>query len=100
MSGHAVVVSFTMKPGARGTFLALVNDNAATSVREEPGCFRFDVMTTIDGDEVLLYEIYADAAAFERHLATAHFKSFDAATRDLVQAKTVKRYTVSENARR
>lgn len=99
MSRHAVVVSFTLKPGAWDTFLALVKDNAAISVREEPGCFRFDVMTATDGDEVLLYEIYADAAAFERHLATAHFKTFDAATRDLVVAKTVKRYSVSENAR-
>lgn len=99
MNRHAVVVSFTLKPGMRDAFLALVKDNAATSIREEPGCFRFDVMTAADGEDVLLYEIYADAAAFERHLATAHFRSFDTATRDLVVAKTVKRYSVFENTR-
>lgn len=100
MSRLAVVVSFTLKPGARDAFLPLVLENAAASVRDEAGCFRFDVMTSAaEPDQVILYEIYADPAAFERHIQTAHFENFDRVTRDLVMAKTAKRYFVSENAK-
>jgi quinol monooxygenase YgiN len=63
MSPLAIFVAFTLKPGAREAFLLLVKENAATSVRNAPGCLRFDVMTPPAGDEVLLHEIYADAAA-------------------------------------
>ena len=40
---------------------------------DEPGCVRFDVFRD-DADEnrYLLYEVYADEAAFEDHLATPH----------------------------
>jgi (4S)-4-hydroxy-5-phosphonooxypentane-2,3-dione isomerase len=99
MSRFALVVSFTLKRGAREAFLRLVRENAAASVRDEPGCYRFDVLTSDDADQVLLYEIYADAAAFDEHVATPHFKSFDDASRDLVAAKTVGRYLVLENAK-
>ncbi len=99
MSKFALVVSFTLKPGAREAFLRLIRENAAASVRDEPGCYRFDVLTCDDPDQVLLYELYADAAAFAEHVASPHFKSFDAASQDLVAAKTVGRYLASENAK-
>ncbi len=99
MSRFALVVSFTLKPGNRGAFLRLVRENASASVRDEPGCYRFDVLTSDHADQVLLYEIYADEAAFADHLATPHFKSFDDASRDLVAAKTAESYRVFENAK-
>lgn len=97
MGKLALIVSFTLKPGERDTFLRLVNENAAASVREESGCHRFDVLTAEGEDQVLLYEIYADAAAFDRHLETEHFNSFDVASRDLVAKKSVSRFVVLEN---
>jgi (4S)-4-hydroxy-5-phosphonooxypentane-2,3-dione isomerase len=99
MSRFALVVSFTPKPGTRDAFLRLVRENARASVRDEPGCYRFDVLTSDDADHVLLYEIYADARAFDDHIATPHFKRFDDASRDLVAAKTVASYLVLENAK-
>jgi (4S)-4-hydroxy-5-phosphonooxypentane-2,3-dione isomerase len=99
MEKFAIVVSFTLKPSVRDEFLRLVRENAAQSVAMEPGCYRFDVMTAEESDDVLLYEIYADADAFNHHVETAHFKRFDAATSDLVIAKTVVRCAVSENAK-
>ncbi len=100
MNRFALVVSFTLKSGAREAFLGLIRENAAASVRDEPGCYRFDVLTCDDPDRVLLYEIYADADAFAHHIKTPHFKSFDAASQDLVAAKSAERYVVSENAKR
>ncbi|MEL6915761.1 MAG: putative quinol monooxygenase [Pseudomonadota bacterium] len=89
----AVVVTLEIAPGKLTDFLELIRPNAAASLREEPGCKRFDVCH--DGGrpgEVFLYELYDDGAAFEAHLATAHFKTFDAATASMIVAKDVRTY--------
>lgn len=89
----AITVDFELVDGARQEFLRLVEENAAASVRNEPGCSRFDVLTFRNSaenhDRVFLYEIYDDRAAFEAHVRTPHFKSFDAATKSMVRKKTV-----------
>ncbi len=60
------------------------------SMRNEPGCFRFDVIEPEgEPDRVLLYEIYEDAAAFERHRITDHFLKFDSESKQLVAEKSV-----------
>jgi quinol monooxygenase YgiN len=48
--------------------------NAESSVRDEPGCLRFDVCAVgSDENRFVLYELYTDAAAFEAHKASPHF---------------------------
>ncbi len=90
MGGFVVIVDFRLKPGAVQEFHALVAANARASVRDEPGCRRFDVVVPEGvGDRVLLYEIYDDAAAFALHLKTPHFAAFDRACGALVAKKTV-----------
>lgn len=90
---YAVTVTFTLKAGQGPRFLPLMLGNAATSLRAEDGCHRFDVCTDPDRpDVVFLYELYTDAAAFQVHLATGHFKTFDAATTDMVLEKQVASY--------
>ena len=94
MSGFVIWVVFRLRPGMRDRFLELVSENATASVRDEPGCSRFDVTVTREGDAnvVALYEIYDSADAFEAHLKTAHFKAFDAATAAMVEDKRVEQY--------
>jgi (4S)-4-hydroxy-5-phosphonooxypentane-2,3-dione isomerase len=100
MAGFAIVVEFRLKPGARDRFVELVTVNAATSVRDEPGCRRFDILLPEGNvDRVDLYEIYDDAEAFAAHLETPHFKRFKAASAELIEQQTVTRYRVSENAK-
>jgi (4S)-4-hydroxy-5-phosphonooxypentane-2,3-dione isomerase len=100
MAGFAIVVEFRLRPGARERFVELVELNAATSVRDEPGCRRFDVLLPEDGGErVDLYEIYDDADAFAAHLETPHFTRFKAASADLIERSGVTRYRVRENAK-
>jgi autoinducer 2-degrading protein len=98
---YAITVAFTLRPGTREAFLALVRANAASSVADEPGCHRFDVLLPSEdaGPDVFLYEIYADRAAFDRHLVAPHFLSFDAATRPMVERKDVVAYTAHENSK-
>jgi quinol monooxygenase YgiN len=89
-TGCAVIVGFTVKPEHRATFMSLLRENAEASLAAEPGCLRFDIVAReARPEELWLYEIYTDRAAFDAHLHTAHFLSFDAATGDMIEAKTV-----------
>lgn len=89
------MVAFRLKAGSQAEFRRLVDENASASVREEPGCRRFDVLEPPDEkNRVLLYEIYDDRAAFEAHLKTAHFMSFNRASAALVEQKTVTQYAL------
>ncbi|WP_298958556.1 putative quinol monooxygenase [uncultured Roseibium sp.] len=90
---YAVTVLFRIKEGQMEAFMPLMIANAQTSVKDEPGCRQFDVCTDPDlPGEVFLYEIYEDAAAFQFHLATDHFKDFDARVSDMIAEKTVKTF--------
>lgn len=87
---YAVTVRFQINPETADAFLDLMRQNARASVRDEPGCHQFDVCTDADRPgEVFLYEIYDDRAAFEAHMTTAHFISFDAASAPFVLSKDV-----------
>ena len=69
-----LMVQIEVDPDRRDEFLAAITANAEASVRDEPGCLRFDVCS-VDGDEnrFLLYELYEDAEAFEAHKRAPHF---------------------------
>ncbi len=102
MSHYVITVEFDIDPRAEADFMTLMLENAEESVRAEPGCLRFDVLTpaeTQTGKRVLLYEIYEDRAAFDEHLASDHFKRFDALTATMVRSKSVRQYAVAQNAK-
>ena len=70
----SLVVQMQVRPDRREEFLAGMAANAEASVRDEPGCLRFDVSAVAaDADHFFLYELYTDAAAFEAHKASPHF---------------------------
>lgn len=96
----AVTVLFTLKPGKGARFRDRVAENADTSLAREPDCLRFDVVS--DGarpDEVFLYELYTDAAAFDAHLGSDHFRAFDAEVAEMVASKVVRTYGDVREAR-
>ncbi|WP_224823250.1 putative quinol monooxygenase [Cognatishimia sp. MH4019] len=88
-----ITVQFKVKPAHLEAFLPLMQANAAQSVAQEEGCHQFDVCQDTDALEtVFLYEVYQDEPAFQAHLASAHFRAFDAATADMIASKTVQSY--------
>jgi len=90
----AVCVTFEIAAGDMAAFIPLVQRNAQISLANEPGCQRFDVLTEPSRpQEVFLYELYDDAAAFQFHLETAHFRTFDQAVETMIAAKTIRTYT-------
>ncbi len=99
MDGFVVLVRFELESGQRGAFQALVERNAAASVRDEPGCRRFDVLTPRDGsDTIVLYEIYDDRDAFEAHKRMPHYLAFKEETESLVRSLTLDELDLSEHA--
>ncbi|SFJ53352.1 putative quinol monooxygenase [Jannaschia pohangensis] len=88
----AVVVTIEVAPGRMPDFLPAMMDNARASLTE-PACNRFDVLTDPSRpDEVFLYELYDDAAGFDAHRETPHYKTFDSIVTPMIAGKSVKTY--------
>ncbi len=81
----SLVVQMEVRSGRREEFLAGMAANAESSVRDEPGCLRFDVCS-VEGDEnrFLLYELYTDADAFAAHKTAPHFAQWRAIAEQVV----------------
>ena len=85
-----VVVEFEVQPEAADAFRSAVLEQARNSLDLEPECKVFDVAE--DGRRAgrfLLYEKYSSPDAFDEHLASEHFRAFDARVTPWVLQKTV-----------
>lgn len=88
---YVITVELEIDATKLDAFLPLMAQNAAASVRDEPGCLQFDVCQDQDKpNQIFLYEVYDDRAAFDAHLATPHFIAFDEATASMIISKTVR----------
>ena len=94
---YVVAVLFEVEEAHAGAFREAILENAATSLREEAGCRRFDVAFDEDGRRCFLYELYDSRAAFDVHLESEHFCAFSEATGPMVQEKRVETYALAEN---
>ena len=93
MNMYAVCVNLDIAPDRMDEFMPLMRQQADNSVGREPGCQRFDVLTDpARPNHVFLYELYDDRAAFEVHMQTDHFGSFDATVAPMVESKVVVTY--------
>lgn len=87
---YAVVVEFEINPEKIQRFKHRVTQQAADSLNNEEGCLVFEVWASNDKpNQIYLYEIYTDKAAFDLHLETDHFTEFDRDVADWVLAKKV-----------
>ena len=90
---YVVTVEFIVKPEHAAAFCREVATNARMSRDAEPGCQQFEVCAVPDDPTtIFLYEVYTDRAAFDAHLATAHFRSFDATIASWVARKTARTF--------
>ena len=93
-----VTVTFEAYPERAAAFLARIQRQAADSLANEEGCHRFDVcIDPAQPERVFLYEVYAHAAAFEAHVATAHFGAFDAEAAPMLRSKAVESWKLAGN---
>ena len=85
-----VVVNFRITPEHVAEFAIAVQKQARNSLTLEDDCHVFDVCAA--DNEFLLYEKYTDVAAFDCHLASEHFKQFDAQVSAWFDRKTVSQW--------
>ena len=80
---YIIVAPIQIKEGHKEEFIKALLEDAQGSVRDEPGCLRFDVVQ--DGGEpnrIWLYEVYQDEAAFQAHTQAPHFLKWRDTVRD------------------
>jgi autoinducer 2-degrading protein len=76
----AIWVKARVKPEGRQRFLQAIEADALGSERDEPGCFRFNVLRDEKDENVYyFYEVYRDQAALESHRAMPHYAVWRAA---------------------
>jgi autoinducer 2-degrading protein len=76
----AMWVKVRIKPDQRKRFLEAIEIDALGSERDEPGCYRFNVMQDAEDTNVYyFFEVYKDQAALEAHRAMPHYATWRAA---------------------
>lgn len=68
-------------------YMAALKEHAETAVRVEPGVLTlYAVSEKNNPTRITVFEIYVDAAAYQAHLQTAHFKKYKSTTKDMVKS--------------
>jgi (4S)-4-hydroxy-5-phosphonooxypentane-2,3-dione isomerase len=81
---YVKAVDVDIVPGQVDNYLAALQENGDASVHE-PGCRDFIItVSQKDPNHVFIFEVYDDAAAFETHRQTDHFKKYAATTKDMI----------------
>jgi autoinducer 2-degrading protein len=94
---YSIFVTIDIKPEHVEEFKKDSLGDAEGSVRDEPGCFRFDIHQDVaTSTRFYLYEVYRDEEAFQAHLQAPHFlvwqervKTFFDGDPELVTMETV-----------
>lgn len=79
MSMFSLWVTLEVRPECREEFLAAIDINSQASVRDEPGCYYFDVVELGDtgSNKFAFYEVYRDQDAFEiEHKQAPHYFTY------------------------
>ena len=80
----ALWVKVRVKPEGRERFLKAIEVDALGSEKDEPGCYRFNVLQDQEDQNVYyFYEVYRDEAALEAHRAAPHYAVWRAAADSL-----------------
>ncbi len=84
---YALIVSLKIKPDQRERFLEAIEDDATCSVRDEPGCLRFNVLQDeADENRFYFFEVYRDKDALAAHQQTPHYARWMEARAEVVES--------------
>lgn len=98
---YVIVAEFKIKPDQVEAFGRLVVKQANDSLEREEACHQFDVcQAEDDASKFLLYEVYSDKAAFERHRSLSHTAAFLATVGPMIAERSVRGFNRREEARR
>lgn len=82
------IAELRIKPSELAHYKEAVREEIEASVRVEPGVLAIYCVAEKD-DETLLhfFEMYADKAAYEAHIASPHFRKYADRTKDMIVSK-------------
>jgi quinol monooxygenase YgiN len=74
-------------PSQLEEYKAALRDEIEASIRLEPGVLTLYAIS-VKGNpaQIRIFEIYADAAAYEAHMQTPHFKKYKTGTQGMVKS--------------
>ena len=86
---HQVVrlAKIQVDPDQLESYKAALKESIETSVRLEPGVLTYyAVADKANPSHITILEIYADSAAYQSHIETAHFKKYKNTVKDMVKS--------------
>lgn len=70
----AAYFTINVKPNDMETFLEACIENGQASVRDEPDCYRFEILRDKNNENRICFmEVFKDEQALETHWETPHF---------------------------
>jgi len=81
------IAKLQIDPAQLENYKAALKEHAETAVRLEPGVLTlYAVAEKNNPTHITVFEIYANAQAYQAHLQTAHFKKYKSITKDMVKS--------------
>ena len=79
----SIFVTIRIKEGFSDQFTEASFGDSQGSVRDEPGCCRFDILKNTEEPNLFhLYEVYEDEAALDAHRNAPHYKKWRSTVED------------------
>ena len=76
-------VNIDVVPGQFENYLAAIKEVGAAAIKTEPGCSEFNItVSQKDPNHLFIFEVYDNAAAFDAHLKSDHYKKYAAAAKE------------------
>ena len=95
MAQLAIIGTYEIVPGRMDEFLPLLLAHRNRCLEDEPGTIRFDVLRRQNvEDQVMLYEVYTDDAAFQVHWNGPHVARMRAEATSMITKLTGIRCTL------
>jgi quinol monooxygenase YgiN len=82
------IAELEIDPAQLEKYKAAVKEEMEISVRVEPGVLAiYSVALKEDGSKLRFFEIYADEAAYQAHIASPHFRKYVEITKDMIRSR-------------
>jgi len=80
------IAELDIDPAQLDAYKLILQKEIETSIRIEPGVLTlYDVSLKGHPEQIRLFETYRDAASYESHLQSPHFKAYKAQTQQMVK---------------
>ncbi|WP_199501963.1 putative quinol monooxygenase [Mucilaginibacter conchicola] len=81
------LAKITVYPAQLASYNAALKKQMTTAVATEPGVLTYyAVADKTDASHITILEIYADEAAYKKHIETPHFKEYKATVQNMVKS--------------